>query len=220
MDIKSCLGVILAGGRSTRMAGPDKALLKLGGETLISRAARRLQDQIDSVIISSSNTALSLAKLEPPVVANLQETAGHGPLSGIFSAMHYARAQGYQAIVTIAVDTPFFPDSYMQQMTAGFAHSNGRPVMAASSASWHPTFGLWPVALQNALERHLHIISRTTVPDRQKSILGFARQHKAQSVLFPPVASCCIDPFFNMNTPADFTRAQAFAARIEEKQQL
>ena len=37
------VGVILAGGRSSRMGGGDKPMLELGGETILARAVRRLR---------------------------------------------------------------------------------------------------------------------------------------------------------------------------------
>jgi len=215
MDQKSCLGAILSGGQSVRM-GRDKALLKLGGEWLITRVVRRLQNQLDSIIINSANHTPPLMETGLPLVADLPEFAENGPLAGIFSAMDYAQSANhqttdYQAIITVAVDTPFFPANYARQLIVKSAVNEGKPVIAATEAAWHPTFGLWPLSLKDALEQHL----RTA---QEKSILAFATRHDVQIVLFTPAPHCSIDPFFNMNTPDDLARAKALVAKIEEKQ--
>lgn len=210
MDKKSCLGVILSGGQSTRM-GRDKALLELGKELLITHAVKRLQNQLDSIIINSASRQLPFTKTTLPLVADLPQVAGSGPLGGIFSAMVYAKSNGYQAIITIAVDTPFFPETYARQLIEKARANEGKPILAATAAAWHPTFGLWPVALKDRLEHHLHTA-------QEKCIAAFARQQDAQTVLFTPVPPYYIDPFFNINTPADLAEAEALVMKIEEKQ--
>ncbi len=50
----SVLGVILAGGLSTRMRGEDKSLMPLAGLPLIGHALNRLSSQVDRIIINTN----------------------------------------------------------------------------------------------------------------------------------------------------------------------
>ncbi len=75
-------GVILAGGRSRRMGGTDKALLQLGGETLLERAVARLAPQVADIVISANGDLSRFASYTLPVVAD--SASDHtGPLAGI-----------------------------------------------------------------------------------------------------------------------------------------
>ena len=63
-------GVILAGGRSSRMGGTDKALLPLAGETLLARAIARLAPQVSHIVISANGELNRFAQYALPVVAD------------------------------------------------------------------------------------------------------------------------------------------------------
>ena len=49
---QSIIGVILAGGQSRRMGGQDKFLLEWQGEPLLATIYRRLNKQIDKIVIN------------------------------------------------------------------------------------------------------------------------------------------------------------------------
>ena len=101
------IGVILAGGQGSRMGGADKALLRLGQETLLARAERRLGAQVAEVVVSANGDPARLgtgrAVLADPVGGFV------GPLGGVLAGLGFAQARGAAGIVTVAVDTPFFP---------------------------------------------------------------------------------------------------------------
>ena len=100
------LGLILAGGLGTRMGGTLKADVSLGGVTLLARAIERLEPQVAGVVVNSN------APITPklPVVADA--TREHlGPLAGILAGLDWAREHDATHIVSVAVDTPFFPCS-------------------------------------------------------------------------------------------------------------
>jgi len=210
MDNMHGLGVILAGGKSNRM-GSDKALRMLAGEPLVLHLLRRLHKQLGTVVINTASQAPLFGQLGVPLVPDIAQFAGKGPLAGIYSAMVYAQAAGLHAIITVAVDTPFFPPNYARRLLEKSAHHAGKPILARSENSWHPTFGLWPVSLHKALEQQL-----TCAHDN--SIMAFARQHAVESVCFTAdTNSFAADPFFNINTPDDLATAQTLMAHMKEK---
>jgi len=102
------LGVILAGGLSTRMGGQDKALLDLSGSPLIKHAIDRLENQVDGLVINVNRGLNKYEQFNFPVIPDPLD--GYlGPLAGILSGMDYALGHNFTHIVTAAADTPFFP---------------------------------------------------------------------------------------------------------------
>ena len=79
--MKQPLGVILAGGLATRMGGGDKALLPLGGQSLLARVIARLEPQVAGLALNANGDASRFAGFGLPVVADSVEGFA-GPLAG------------------------------------------------------------------------------------------------------------------------------------------
>lgn len=185
------LGLILAGGLGTRMGGVLKSDLSLGGVTLLTRVVDRLEPQVAGVVVNT-NTPVA-TKL--PVVADA--TPEHlGPLAGILAGLDWAREQGATHIVSVAVDTPFFPcDLVPQLLMAGTAHPDGFAI-AATTDGLHCTFGIWPVALRDPLAAFL--------ADGQRKVRTFTEANNAAIARFPDTTP---PSFFNINTSDDLNAA-------------
>lgn len=198
-------GVILAGGRGMRMGGRDKALLPLGGIALAERARQRLTPQVAALAINT-NSALPHANLGLPVVADT--LPGHqGPLAGILAAMLWAQSQtGCDRLVTVSCDTPFFPADLAARLDA--ARSEQTPIaLAASLGHTHPVFGLWSLDLMDTLRHHLET-------SENRSVMHFAEKIGWTGVAFQPMVmhGRTVDPFFNINTPAELAEAEDYLA--------
>ncbi|MCF2904714.1 molybdenum cofactor guanylyltransferase [Octadecabacter sp. CECT 8868] len=188
------LGLILAGGRSTRMDGASKADLPLGGERLIDRCAERLLPQVRDIAVNANE----------PIVGNwtiLPDTMpGHlGPLAGVLAGLEWAANQGASHIVTVAVDTPFFPcDLVPHLLMAADGHPDGLTI--ATTPDWeHGTFGLWPVSLSDPLSAFLASGGR--------KVRTFTKDQNAALAPFPDTTP---PVFFNINTPDDLAQAQTW----------
>lgn len=192
-------GLVLAGGLSRRMGGGDKSLLDLNGMTLAARSVARLAPQVARLAISSNLAPSSFADLGVPVLSDLMP-GFQGPLAGILTGLEWASDQGLAALSTVAVDTPFFPDDLVARLAAGMA-AESRPIALAQSAGrTHPVFGLWMASMTEPLRAFLLGGSR--------KVLDFATTQGFCAVDFP-VDPGAVDPFFNVNTPADADRARA-----------
>jgi len=195
-------GVILAGGLARRMGGGDKALLELGGETLLARVIARLKPQVGEVVLNANGDPGRFAEFGLPVVADTVEGFA-GPLAGILAGMRWAAARGHTHVASAAGDTPFFPADLVARLTQA-ARSGGQPIALAATndpergLSEHPTFGLWPVDLADNLEESL------TVGNMRKIIVWTSRHGCARAV-FDEAAEF---PFFNVNTPEDMVEAE------------
>src|SRR5271156_5198399 len=65
--IEMPIGILLAGGRASRMGGGDKCLKEVGGLTLLAHAVGRLAPQCASLILSANGTAERFADFGLPV---------------------------------------------------------------------------------------------------------------------------------------------------------
>ena len=125
------LGVVLAGGLATRMGGGDKALLPLGGRSLLAHALARLAPQVGAVALNANGDAARFASYGLPVLADTI-TGYPGPLAGVLAGLDWAASQDADAIVTVAADTPFFPTDLVAQLVAQ-AQGQTHPLVLAAT---------------------------------------------------------------------------------------
>ena len=109
MIAKEICAVILAGGKSRRM-GQDKALINIGGRTLVEIMAERASPLADKVFISANNPE-TFSFLPFQVVPDLYSE--QGPLSGLHAVMN---EHIYTLYVTMACDLPGLPASLIRRM--------------------------------------------------------------------------------------------------------
>lgn len=205
LERRQVFGLILAGGRATRMGGGDKCLLPLANRRLIDHVLERLAPQVGRIALNANGDPARLAGLGLPVVADgLPDWPG--PLAGVLAGLDWAAPLGARAIVTVAGDTPFFP----RDLVAGLlSHAGPSGLCLAVSPDEtgrlqrHPTFGLWPVALRDDL--------RAALAGGLRKIVDWTDRHGAGRALFDSVP---FDPFFNVNTPDDLARAETLAGRL------
>ncbi|PWJ22015.1 molybdenum cofactor guanylyltransferase MobA [Jannaschia seohaensis] len=192
-------GVILAGGRATRMGGGDKGRLEVGGCALIEHVIARLGPQVDALALNANGDPARWADLGLPVIADADD-ARAGPLAGVLAGLDWAAGAGAEAIVTAAADTPFLPRDLVERLVAA-AGPSGLALAATREEGrfWpQPTFGLWPVALRDDL--------RAALADGTRKVLHWTDRHEAGLAVWGDPA-----PFFNVNTPEDLARAEALA---------
>lgn len=200
-DDKAILGMVLAGGRSSRFGG-DKALARLGGQSLLARAVRRIEPQVAGLAINANAPSAESGATGLPLLAD--RIPGHaGPLAGILSGLLWAQGVAPEAasLVTVAVDTPFFPEDLVARLAAGRTAPD-RPAMAASASGTHPTFALWPLSLAPVLAGY--------VESGGRKLHDFMRDEAAAIVAFPEVSlpGGTADPFFNINRREDLAEAE------------
>ncbi|MCX7646752.1 MAG: molybdenum cofactor guanylyltransferase MobA [Rhodobacteraceae bacterium] len=201
-------GVILAGGRATRMGGGDKGLRTVGGQSLLARVIARLGAQCAPLALNANGDPARLAAFGLPVLPD-GIPGQPGPLAGVLAGLDWAAGLGAPAIVTAAADTPFLPRDLAARLVAA-AGPSGLALAASPDAGGvlrrHPTFGLWPVALRHDL--------RAALAGGLRKIVLWTDAHGAGTAAFP---SDPFDPFFNVNTPEDLAEAgRLLAAAAEE----
>jgi molybdopterin-guanine dinucleotide biosynthesis protein A len=184
-------GLILAGDHGTRMGNVSKADLTLGHLTLLAHVQARLEPQVAAIVVNANGPIVT----DLPVIADATPDS-LGPLAGVLAGLDWAARQGGTHIVTVAVDTPFFPcDIVPRLLMAGEAHRDGFAI-ASTSDGLHGAFGLWPTALRDDLAAFLD--------KGQREVRAFVQAHDAAIATFPDTTP---PSFFNINTPEDLTAA-------------
>ncbi|MGE4480433.1 molybdenum cofactor guanylyltransferase MobA [Acidocella sp.] len=181
----SIAALILAGGRATRLGGVDKAFVTLHGRPLIAHVLARLRAQAASLAISANGDPARFAGYGLPVLADAPAFAACGPLAGVAAGLRWAAAQQARWLLTMPVDTPFFPLTLAEELSPG-------PSVALHGGRQHHLAALWPVSFLPELEDFLRRDHKYRVSDAL-ALCG------ARPVNF----TAARDPFANLNTPED-----------------
>lgn len=207
-DKTPILGLILAGGLGRRMGKPQKPLLELGGAKLIDRVVARARGQCDAL-------AINLHELTPESVAPFADCGlplladaapGHaGPLAGVLAGLDHAAKLHLSHVVSLPCDCPFLPDDLFAKLLDAARKTSDGFARAASGGRDHPVIALWPTRSREALRRALD--------EGARKVGQFQQNYDVATVEWFFSAR---DPFFNINTPDDFLRAQELLARTEE----
>jgi molybdopterin-guanine dinucleotide biosynthesis protein A len=203
----AAVGLVLAGGLSRRMGGPEKAFLPLAGKPLIGHVIDRLAKQVDAVVINANGDPARFAAFALPVIADTIPGFA-GPLAGILAAMRWTahRHPTVTHVISVAADTPFFPADLAARLSQAVGQNRRAIALASSGGNRHPVFGCWPVALADELEAFLN-------SGQGGKVMLFARAHAVEEVPFAEIemGGKKLDPFFNINTPEEFETARAVA---------
>ncbi|UOR12517.1 molybdenum cofactor guanylyltransferase [Halobacillus amylolyticus] len=105
--IKPICGAILAGGGSTRM-GTDKAVLPIGGQTVLERIMNVMEQVCDHVVVNRNQP---LTKIVPRVEYIRDEYSDAGPLAGLHAVLKNTKEP---AVLLSACDTPFIQEDVLR----------------------------------------------------------------------------------------------------------
>jgi molybdopterin-guanine dinucleotide biosynthesis protein A len=199
--VTDTVGVILAGGLSRRMGGVDKALIPLGGTTLIDRAIARAAVQVSDLIINANGDPARFAHLGLPVVPD-RVPGFVGPIAGILAGFEWMRANKPKArwLASFSCDTPFFPMDMVERLVEKARSERAKVAVAESGSRDHHVFAVW--------SRDISASSEDILVERGLRKVGdFVAMFPNVHVSF---AADPIDPFLNINTPEELARAEDF----------
>ncbi|WP_039055293.1 molybdenum cofactor guanylyltransferase MobA [Enterobacter sp. Bisph1] len=183
-------GVVLAGGKASRMGGQDKGLLQLKGKPLWQHVAERLSPQVTSVVISANrNLDIYRASRLPVISDTLQDFPG--PLAGMLSVMQQSAGEWF---LFCPCDTPHIPVDLAERLQRSVQHSPAAWVHDGERD--HPAIAL--------VQRSVLPLLQDYLTSGERRVMVFMRQAGGHSVDFSDVKSA----FANVNTPDDLAHWQ------------
>jgi len=132
-------GVILAGGRATRMGGQDKGLLLVNDKCLIEYVIAAFRPQVGKLFISANRHLEQYAQISGcPVLA---DTFGHyeGPLAGMATALAKASTD---YVLFVPCDSPLLSPQLAQRLYTGLIETNAQVSVADDGERIHSVFSL------------------------------------------------------------------------------
>lgn len=179
---------ILAGGKSSRLGGIDKALITVDGIPLISRIYNTFNGEVSEVIvISNSSKSYPIeANNFPDIIPNC------GPLGGIHSALTNATNS---LVFIVSVDMPFVNKNIYRQLLSIYQQHNAEIVVPKHGDFLEPLFGLYRKTLVSRINRILYDKQGHPVTEllSQSSTLYLQLPDDSQTRMW----------FYNINTPED-----------------
>jgi molybdopterin-guanine dinucleotide biosynthesis protein A len=203
------MGVVLAGGKSSRM-GTDKAELPHpyqphGGFTItyLHHAVTRLRPLLSTIAISGRSDDL---KCFAEVIAIRDRSPHQGPAEGVAESLRHAKTLGLAGILVTPVDMPNLETSHLQRLTLAWQSQRTEsqsgtlqrgltpfPIVVATFADQQPEplLAIYPTAMLPAIE--------TLANSSDRSLSRWLKQQSMLTVLLPQSAAK------NVNRPEDVT---------------
>jgi molybdenum cofactor guanylyltransferase len=177
-------GVVLAGGRGSRMGGLDKGWVEFMGKPMVNHVIARIQPQVSELFINANrelerynDLGLSVIQDEIPDFA--------GPLAGLHKAMKVANTP---YVLAVPCDTPLLPTNLVERMMNTMIAQDAEIVVAKTGTQSHPVFCLCRKSLLPSLEAFLQAGGR--------KVEEWQKQHELAVVFFDENPKA----FANVNT--------------------
>jgi molybdopterin-guanine dinucleotide biosynthesis protein A len=188
-------GLVLAGGRGTRMGGVDKGLQTLHGEALALRVMKRIAPQTGALLISANRHLDTYAALGAPFSATVvTDAAGDfpGPLAGILAGLRAARTE---FVLCAPCDSPNLPADLAVRLAAALdaQRADIATVTTADAhgrVSTHPVFVLLRTSLADDLDAFLRA--------GERKVSAWYARHMTAEVAFADERA-----FYNVNSLQD-----------------
>ena len=192
---KEITGLILAGGRGSRMGGVDKGLQNYRGMPLALHALLRLGPQVGHVMINANRNLGAYEAFGAPLWPDaLPDFAG--PLAGFLAGLEQSETP---YLVTVPCDSPQFPLDLVQRLAEALEAQNAEIAMAATLEDGvmrtQPVFCLMKSEVMESLVRFTH--------EGQRKIDRWTALHRCVEVPFDDAQA-----FANANTLAELQQLQ------------
>ena len=188
-------GLILAGGRGTRMGGIDKGLQVHLGVPLAQHALERLSPQVGALMLNANRNLPTYQAMGVPVWQD-EIPDFPGPLAGMLAGLMHCDTP---YLVTVPCDSPNFPTDLVARLAQGLVNADTELATAytreAGELRAQPVFCLMRIALRDSLRAFIESGARKTGL--------FAAQHRGAKVVFDDAAA-----FANANTLGELAELQ------------
>ena len=180
-------GVILAGGRATRMGGADKGLVPVNGRPMIAWVIDTLRLQVAEVLINANRNRDRYGEFGSRVIDD-GDSEFRGPLAGMLSGMRAARTPW---LAIVPCDSPLITSHLVERLYDAVMASGSRIAAAHDGERLQPVCALLACGLVDDLAGYLD--------DGERKIDRWYARHGYATVDFSDVATS----FANINAPDD-----------------
>ena len=200
IDKSQIAGVILAGGKASRLEHVDKALLPLHGRALIEHVIAAARTEVAELLISVNRNTQKYEYLGLPLIADYR-TAFAGPLIGIASVMrvlqHRRKIEGIEYLACFAADVPRFPKNLVLDLSQELYRAEAEVAWSICNDQLQPLFSLWCLntldEIETAIENGIYG-PKLLIPQLKHVTVKFTSHDPAQ--------------FLNINTQACYEAAK------------
>ena len=186
-------GVILAGGRGSRMGGVDKGLVEVAGRAMVEHVLAAVEPQAGAMAINANRSADRYARYGHPVIADRLD-GYQGPLAGMASAL---AAAATEFVLVVPCDSPLVAPALGPRLHAALAARNANVAVAHDGERMHPVFVLLRRSALSGLEDFL--------ARGERKIDRWFAEEATEVVDFSDLP----DMFLNVNRDADRDRLEA-----------
>lgn len=189
-------GVILCGGRSSRMGQP-KLALPFGPETMLERTIRLLKEVVSPIVVVAAIDQ-QLPDLDDDILIARDEEPGWGPLGGITVGLG-ALADLVPAAYVAPCDAPLLQPAFIQAM---IEHAQGYDIAVPKEQKfYHPLAAVYRTELAP--------IARNLIDEKKYRPLFLIEQANSNCVDVDTLRSIDpdLDSLRNMNKPEDYQAA-------------
>ena len=194
------LGVVIAGGRSTRYGEP-KALVEVGGHRVVDRVAHALRSVVaaDDVVVIANDSVLGDA-IGLPFRGDLLEDAG--AVAGVHAGLVWARERGQRGIIAAACDMPFLSVALLREIIARAGAADAVVPESTGPRGVEPLCAYYGIGCITAIE--------AAAARGDARMIGFHADVRVERIPLAVVRSCGdVEVMFrNLNTPADRADAE------------
>ncbi|MEF7617250.1 molybdenum cofactor guanylyltransferase MobA [Aquincola sp. MAHUQ-54] len=188
-------GLVLAGGRGSRMGGADKGLQNHRGLPLALHALLRLSPQVGGMMVNANRNIAAYEAMGAPVWPD--PLPDHpGPLAGLLAGLEHCETA---YLASVPCDSPNFPPDLVERLAEALQREDADIAIAATLEDGrlqrHPVFCLLKAGLAESLREFLH--------EGERKVGLWMARHRAVEVLFDDAAA-----FFNANTAEDLRSLQ------------
>jgi molybdopterin-guanine dinucleotide biosynthesis protein A len=198
-------GVILAGGKGSRMQFQEKPLLSLGKRRVIDWILGGATPQVSQMLINVNKATDRYAEFHLPTIADAYGNDA-GPLAGIHAAMLWSKSENKRCthIACFPGDVPWFDDDFVQRLLRLMTLEHTLTGWLQTELQYQPLFSLWDIRLEELLAKAL--------AQNHYSPMAFLRSQPNSLLLLPRTQPW---QYLNLNSPEDLGRARAYAATLD-----
>jgi molybdenum cofactor guanylyltransferase len=153
VELAEAAGVVLAGGRSSRMGRP-KGALEWHGSTLLHRTAALLARTVGGPVLVVAAPDQELPELPPRVEVVADPVEGLGPMQGLATGLAALRERAPVAFVC-STDLPFLHPALIRRVLRGFADPEVDVVLPVARGYRQPLAAGYRTSLAGLIERLL-----------------------------------------------------------------